>query len=92
MKRVYVVITEPKVIVFGNLDLAEKFVRRAKRLPSLRDTKIELINCEIFKGKRRFDLKRNKERQTELQMVLNGQDFIDTFQMKLEATGVIARS
>lgn len=65
-RRVYVVLTDARVFTFGNHDMASKFMRRAKRCPSMKDQKIELVNTVMFAG-RRFDLKRHAEREAETQ-------------------------
>lgn len=56
MKRLrwnFVVLTEGRVFLFGNCDLAEKFARRARRLPSQQGKEVNgPIAAHIFTGRK----------------------------------------
>lgn len=70
-RSVTVVITPGRIFTFGNLDLAHKFARRARKCPSMQGQMVEVVYTTMFAGRKRNPATIRMERQEALERALH---------------------
>lgn len=70
-RSVYIVLTQHRVFAFGSAEMAERFARRANRLPSMRGQTIERLSAPLHTGRRVPIRERLRARDAMMQQLLS---------------------